>query len=637
MRWGSLFFVACLAGGAALAQDPDDRVVGTDRHGRAITVGRLCRELDFRGATFQTGVRLMDRASSLFDLEGADFTDARLQGVDFTGLSLRHADFTRADLTGARLPARTRADRTVTFRDTLDPDGRLIHPVDDWIRASAAAEDPAVAEARGALAHLTASYAEFFRGEGRVGAFQEMGLHSLHGDPRQLTHLRGGAAGDGFAVLCGDGKTLLIVLPDLVSILLAPSPVAWIGPAPAGDLYVAMPATQHLVQFCLGAYTLKDARRGRDVPFEVIAHGQALPTRPELYAPTGKALEFLDLEKGLKYRAALGQDLAAASIASRWPSLQLRTYGYGHGPFGDSMGFQGLAPGVHAFSLIPGRAERGERALKPFLVGLPAQDPGSYRALRLRSGRIWVHLDGSLQWLDPVAIQKGTLDTGKRLTQPALTEGPDGCLWFTDPEGGRLGRVDPAGKLTWTALPKGSRPAQLIDGGDGRLYCLLAGRGTVGSLVVTLPAPEPEVEPKAPAKPRPAPVEEKTAAPAKPLLPTLELPQRPRPTVEALLATLDWDHVAQRHFHPGGPDRSRFHLADSNRETLLAFAREALEAGHTPVPNMDRTWLIFHPMGREIGEAQRWTDGQWVPSSLLVVRLSEDRERIVSLYPKSPF
>ena len=177
--------------------------------------------------------------------------------------------------------------------------------------------------------------------------------------------------------------------------------------------------------------------------------------------------------------------------------------------------------------------------------------------------------------------------------------------------------VDPAARAA------GSRPTSLVDGHDGKLYFLQAGRASLGSLVVAVD----KLEGK-------EPLRATTAS-----LPTVELKQVERPGVSDLLATIEWKHIQDRHFHPGGEDRSRFLADGSDKDSILALARQALEARAKlpPVPNFNRKWIHRHGFDKVIGQAYDWRTGKWVDCKELVVRLTPDQMAIESVYPKSPF
>ena len=599
-----------VAGTGAGAATLGERVVGRDRQGAPVTLDRLEQEFDFRGARLRAGVSLgFDHV--LVGLFNLNLTEAWLQGVDFSGLTLKDLDFTRANLTGARMPQGFAQNRSLVFRDTIGPDGEVLNPTMDWKQEEA--------KARAQMAALQTFHFEFFQPGSKLGAVEEMGLFTDFGEPVQIVGLEGGKTPGGVAVLLSDRRHVCIVRQDLFAFLVSKQAMSWIGPAADGNLFVAVPESGEVLRFLLGGHDQAKEAKGEPIRCDILAENLSLPVRPEHFIPMGGFLDVLDLANKRKIRLDGKEQLQSLELKSDAAPYLIR-----RGPFGDFLAFRNLGQGCQALVFQPGDPRQGEKATQSRTWGMMAKAPGSVRVLRAPDGLIWLFLDGKLMAFDPGTGQEVSFpDQDREFAIHDLLTGPDGRLWFTEPGKDRLGCLGRSEKVAWRTLEAGSRPTSLVDGHDGKLYFLQAGRASLGSLVVAVD----KLEGK-------EPLRATTAS-----LPTVELKQVERPGVSDLLATIEWKHIQDRHFHPGGEDRSRFLADGSDKDSILALARQALEARAKlpPVPNFNRKWIHRHGFDKVIGQAYDWRTGKWVDCKELVVRLTPDQMAIESVYPKSPF
>jgi hypothetical protein len=234
-----------------------------------------------------------------------------------------------------------------------------------------------------------------------------------------------------------------------------------------------------------------------------------------------------------------------------------------------------------------------------------------------------------------------------------LAMGPDGNVWFTELLSSTIGRLHlKTGAIQRFPLPiPGSRPAYLIDGGDGKLYFTQLGSQRLGSITALEPtlAParlSPSLEgpsaeaarPASPLAPRPAvaPAQTSEAAP----VPAPAPPARPPSALQTLARQcpqgVNWSHIQAEHRYAAPSWKGQFLRSLGERERLAECITRCLTDPLCPLfLTCEGKWMALRAFPEPVGYYLTQGD-HWASTHRMVVVLSPDRSYVVTAYPVGP-
>jgi hypothetical protein len=233
-----------------------------------------------------------------------------------------------------------------------------------------------------------------------------------------------------------------------------------------------------------------------------------------------------------------------------------------------------------------------------------------------------------------------------------LVMGLDGQVWFTELLNSSIGRLDPkTGAIRRFPLPiPDSRPAYLIDGGDGKLYFTQLGSQRLGSISALEPAPappQPASSPEGPSAeagpPAPPPAPRPTEAPARPEAepsPPPAPPTRPPSALQTLAKHcpqgVNWGHIQAEHRYAAPSWKGQFLRSLGERERLAGCITQCLTDPLCPLfLTSEGKWMALRAFPEPVGYFLTQGD-HWASTHRMVVVLSPDRSYVVTAYPVGP-
>ena len=689
-RWILPVLVALVAAPPMRAGETD-LVVGTDETGHPLTVAQMKGERNFRGVRFKADVAWAELG--LREFSGADFTGACLRKVDLSGCVFRKTDFTRADLTQARLPSGLLEQKDLIFEGATDPEGRPLglksletkHTGGDkgertssstsssssstttlqtTSTGSEETKAPVGEENLGEKVEETALHA-FFSTSAKVGTLCELEVEG--GVPFRLARWP-----LGIAWIAGNKETLHFACPDTL-VQFSPGPLVDLGWNGTRLWYRYERDNKGRVcdlawngesgqGFRLGRFKSRSSEFGwaHSGPDQLVWIDKApvyIQTDPTWFTiMRGQGMAFADYLQG-----RLGDEGQIRSLRTS--------------EFGDL-----FCLGEAGFRWQPGTEEKLKGLRLPYPKESSGGKPlGRTCMVRWSKYQLLLHRHGRLYRYD-LRNMKDLLAKGPALLElkgskgplqvQDMAVGPDGCVWLTLPHGNSIGRLDTSQNLTLFPLPHAnSIPAQIIDGGDGKMYFQELGARRIGSIVARSSAKARKKTSETKISTSSSSKEETITDQVEGSTDTevntkvsqsgqndstletkaLEDPEdttgslhwvgdgwrtvgSPKGLADLGIKEVPWEHL-EDHYFGKIEDKSQFLEYLSNRKDLSALIQETVAQAPNVQAVRTGRWLCEHTFEYQVGNFYEPQKQKHLPTRKVLVVLSPDGTKVISAYP----
>ena len=639
-----------------------DPVVAHDGSGNYLRYSDLVEMKNLRNLVFEPGTDL-----GKMDFTGADFTGSTLDGVKMDRCRTQGCTFSETTSTATLESSQTTRSTTTSTASTSSGDDRtplteVSEPHPTWLPKEPELQSKEGKDGKKATLDTSKEtrsskdlITSFFSNHFKRGTIRELGLNPAFGIPEKLAPYR-----DGLAYLTKDRSITSFLNPQRNVAVEAGGSGGIVDLSGfGGTLAVASGKPALLQRFTKAIYgggTTPDVHLLGKISFKENA---VIVVNDTLYfgSEDGKTIGRVELARARplvnphskKYRRQPSRETKCELMKLKGAILGLRP-----GPRGEV-----LAVLDNGFSIFNFADKTAPNFQKDQYLPCSSYDPGKERGRRCLAipsrAKAYVHADGSLVQWDLRNGQTAVIDSCDGLAIHDMTAGPDGCLWFTLPAENRVGRLSDNGKPEFHTLPRpGSRPTQIIDGGNGNMYVLEDAPRICSITAAPYRAPRTvDAKKKSKASKETATVETKPG-----------LDAAPEPMQEASSSldededlpsgmesgfvdfTVPWEKLEREHFFGAENSKGQFLKAGSSRKEVGKLIGDALrEPTYPPYQVENGRWLVLRTFPGPVGwcyvpaMANGKPTGKWkweLTRNLLLV-FTPGKDELISTYPVFSF